>query len=208
LLPVNSPFAPFTPLARDMKRYMKRITIPVIMAILMVLSPLVAMASQKAALENIILTNTRDDLVVYFDVNDAFTPEMEEAVLNGIPTSFSFVAAIYRARTAWFDKKLSTREVTSTLKYNSLKQQFSVHRPWKTKPLSVVNSFEEAKALMVEIDNLLVTSLSTIKKGEKYQIRIKAELSKVTLPLYLHYVLFFLSLWDFETDWHTVEFIY
>jgi len=187
---------------------LKRRVIQVVMAILMFFSPLVAMASQKAALENIILTNTRDDLVVYFDVKNAFTPEMEEAVLNGIPTSFSFVAAIYRARTAWFDKKLSALEITSTLKYNSLRQQFSVHRPWKREPLSVVTSFEEAKALMVEVDNLLVTPLSTLTKGEKYQIRIKAELSKVTLPLYLHYVLFFLSLWNFETDWHTVEFIY
>ena len=193
-----------TPSVKHLKRRAKTF----VMVILMVVSPLVAMASQKASLENIILTNTRDDLVVYFDVENAFTPEMEKAVLNGIPTSFSFVAAIYRARTAWFDKKLSALEVTSTLKYNSLRQQFSVHRPWKTEPLSVVSSFEEAKALMVEIDNLLVTPLSTLTKGEKYQIRIKAELSKVTLPLYLHYVLFFLSMWDFETDWHTVEFIY
>ncbi|MDY0374649.1 MAG: DUF4390 domain-containing protein [Desulfobacterium sp.] len=189
-------------------KHLKKRAVSVVMAVLVILSPLVAMASQKAVLENIILTNTRDDLVVYFDVKNAFTPEMEEAVLNGIPTSFSFVAAIYRSRTAWFDKKLSALEVTSTLKYNSLKQEFSVHRPWKTEPLSVVTSFEEAKALMIEIDNLLVTPLSTLTKGEKYQIRIKAELSKVTLPLYLHYVLFFLSLWDFETAWHTVEFIY
>ena len=189
-------------------KHLKKRAVSVVMAVLVILSPLVAMASQKAVLENIILTNTRDDLVVYFDVKKAFTPEMEEAVLNGIPTSFSFVAAIYRSRTAWFDKKLSALEVTSTLKYNSLKQEFSVHRPWKTEPLSVVTSFEEAKALMIEIDNLLVTPLSTLTKGEKYQIRIKAEVSKVTLPLYLHYVLFFLSLWDFETAWHTVEFIY
>ena len=197
-MPMNIPSA----------KHLKKRAVSVVMAVLVILSPLVAMASQKAVLENIILTNTRDDLVVYFDVKNAFTPEMEEAVLNGIPTSFSFVAAIYRSRTAWFDKKLSALEVTSTLKYNSLKQEFSVHRPWKTEPLSVVTSFEEAKALMIEIDNLLVTPLSTLTKGEKYQIRIKAELSKVTLPLYLHYVLFFLSLWDFETAWHTVEFIY
>ena len=37
---------------------------------------------------------------------------------------------------------------------------------------------------------------------------VKAELEKVRLPLYLHYVLFFVSLWDFETDWFTIDFIY
>ena len=35
-----------------------------------------------------------------------------------------------------------------------------------------------------------------------------AELNKIQLPLYLHYVFFFLSLWDFETDWHSVDFRY
>lgn len=179
-----------------------------VMTLFMILSPLGVLASQKAFLDNIILTNTRDDLVVYFDVKNAFTPEIEKAVLNGIPTSFSFVAAIYRARTAWFDKKICNREITNTLKYNSLKQEFTVHRPWRTDSPSVVTSFDEAKALMVEIDNLLVTPLSTLTKGERYQIRFKAELSRVTLPLYLHYVLFFVSMWDFETDWHTMEFIY
>ena len=40
------------------------------------------------------------------------------------------------------------------------------------------------------------------------QIRAKAELSKLTLPFFLHYVFFFVSLWDFETDWYTIDFIY
>ena len=191
-----------------LRKYLIRGALPIVMTLFMILSPLGVLASQKAFLDNIILTNTRDDLVVYFDVKNAFTPEIEKAVLNGIPTSFSFVAAIYRARTAWFDKKICNREITNTLKYNNLKQEFTVQRPWRTDSPSVVTSFDEAKALMVEIDNLLVTPLSTLTKGERYQIRVKAELSRVTLPLYLHYVLFFVSMWDFETDWHTMEFIY
>lgn len=35
-----------------------------------------------------------------------------------------------------------------------------------------------------------------------------AELNKIRLPFHLHYVFFFLSLWDFETDWHTIKFTY
>ena len=61
---------------------------------------------------------------------------------------------------------------------------------------------------MTDIDSLKITELRNLKKGQQYQIRAKAELSKKTLPFYLHYVLFFVSLWDFETDWYTVDFIY
>ncbi|WP_353806870.1 DUF4390 domain-containing protein [Desulfobacter sp.] len=39
-------------------------------------------------------------------------------------------------------------------------------------------------------------------------MRIKAELEKVTLPLWLHYIFFFVSYWDFETDWYVINFTY
>jgi hypothetical protein len=61
---------------------------------------------------------------------------------------------------------------------------------------------------MAEIDSLKIVPLWKLEKGGKYQIRAKAELSKLTLPFYLHYILFFVSLWDFETDWYTIDFIY
>ncbi len=72
--------------------------------------------------------------------------------------------------------------------------------------LSVTQSFEEAQKLMTEIDSLKIISLSNLQKGSQYQIRAKAELGKLTLPFYLHYILF--SLWDVETDWYTIDFIY
>ncbi len=68
----------------------------------------------------------------------------------------------------------------------------------------VTKSFEEAQELMTQVDGLKIVPLAKIKKGGKYQIRAKAELSKLTLPFYLHYV----SLKDIETDWHTIDFIY
>ena len=39
----------------------------------------------EATLSEIIVTNTQDDLLVFFDIEGSFTREMEEAILNGIP---------------------------------------------------------------------------------------------------------------------------
>jgi hypothetical protein len=61
---------------------------------------------------------------------------------------------------------------------------------------------------MTDLDSFRIVPLSELTKGKQYQIRAKAELNKLTLPFYLHYVLFFVSLWDFETDWYTIDFIY
>jgi len=40
------------------------------------------------------------------------------------------------------------------------------------------------------------------KNSQHYYVRMKAKLDKVQLPLKLEYLLFFVSLWDFETAWY------
>ena len=164
--------------------------------------------AQEAVLKDIIITNTRDDLLVYFKVQGAFTEKIEKAILSGVPTSFSFLIALYRVRDLWPDEEIADMRLTDTIKYDNLKKEFRVSRSWQTDNPRIVKSFDEAKKLMTDVDSLRVVPLNRLKKGLRYQLRAKAELSKHTLPFYLHYVLFFLSLWDFETDWYTIDFIY
>ncbi|WP_291466127.1 DUF4390 domain-containing protein [Desulfobacula sp.] len=176
--------------------------------ILCLLLPPIAFAEETAVIENIKLANTRDDLLTYFDVKQAFTPKINQAVLNGIPTTFSFYITLYKTGGSWFDKKISNIQLKSTLKYNSLKKEFSILQSWKNEKSITTSSFEDAKSFMTEIDNLKIIPLNQLVKGDKYQLRIKAELDKVTLPLSLHTVFFFVSFWNFETNWYLINFTY
>jgi hypothetical protein len=164
--------------------------------------------AQNARLSNIIVTNTRDDLLVYLNVEGAFTDKMNTAILTGVPTTFSFYISFYQARNFWFDNKVKDIKVTHTIKYNNLKEEFIVTRSWEKSGPQATQSFDAAQKLMREIDSLKIVPLKQLEKGRHYQLRAKAELNKVTLPFYLHYVLFFVSLWDFETDLYTIDFIY
>jgi hypothetical protein len=164
--------------------------------------------AQDAKLTNIIVTNTRDDLLLYLTVEGAFRDKMEKALLSGVPATFSFYIDLYLTRNLWLDKKIADITVTNTIKYNALKKEFRITRSWEDDKSTVVTSFDEAKRLMAEVDSLKIIPLKELVKGSQYQIRAKGKLSKLTLPFYLHYVLFFVSLWDFETDWYTIDFIY
>ncbi len=164
--------------------------------------------AQEAKLTNIIVTNTRDDLLLYLNVEGAFREKTKDAILSGVSTTFSFFIALYLNRNFWFDKKIADITITHTIKYNNIKKEYSVKRSWENGAAQITQSFREAQKLMTEIDSLKILPLYKLEKGMQYQIRAKAELSKLTLPLYLHYVLFFVSLWDFETDWYTIDFIY
>jgi hypothetical protein len=164
--------------------------------------------TEDAALANIILTNTRDDLLLYLTVNNAFPPDIEETINSGVPTTFSFYVKLNKVRSFWKDEEVADITITHTLKYDNLKKEYIITRSGETDSPAVTKSFEEAKKLMAEVDSLTIGALKWLEKGQQYQIRAKAKLSKVTLPFYLHYILFFMSLWDFETDWYTIDFIY
>ena len=188
------------------RRHLEPLTLVLIFCFLLSFpSPLQA---AEATLSNIIVTNTQEDLLVFFDIKGCFTREMEEAILNGISTTFTIVIRLYRTRAVWFDASIASITLEHTIKYDSLKNEFRVTRSEEDNTELVVKDFEAAKKAMAEIRNIRVVPLKELKDRGKYQLRVKAELEKVRLPLYLHYVLFFVSLWDFETDWYTVDFIY
>jgi hypothetical protein len=185
----------------------RRKTYFLLLTILLLTSRHLAFA-KEARLTNIIVTNTRDDLLLYLNVEGAFRDKMEKAILSGVPASFSFFITLYRVRNLWLDKEIADFKVTHTIKYNTLKKEFIVKRSWESDKTRVTQSFKEANKLMADVDSLKIVSLDRLEKGKVYQIRAKAELSKLTLPFYLHYILFFVQLWDFETDWYTIDFIY
>nr|NJM01978.1 DUF4390 domain-containing protein [Desulfobacula sp.] len=172
------------------------------------LFPSPVLAKDVAEIRDIRLVNTRDDLLTYFEITNAFSDKINQAVMNGVPTTFSFYIALYKNDSSWLDKNIADIQIKSTIKYNSLKKEFSVVRPWKNEAPVVTQSFDEAKALMTEIDNLVIIPLNRLVKGDKYQLRIKAELDKVTLPLSLHNIFFFVSYWNFETNWYLINFSY
>lgn len=164
--------------------------------------------AREAYLSDIVVTNTRDHVLVYFTVNGCFNAEMNNAIESGLKTSFTFFVTLYEKRSLWWDKELVALEVSHTIKYDNLKKVYEVSLSEENNKVLTVKNYEQAKKLMAEVAALKVTRLHHLKKGGRYRLRLMAELDKIKLPLYLHYVLFFLSLWDFQTDWYEVDFRY
>ena len=164
--------------------------------------------AQEARLTNITVSNTRDYLLLYLNLEGAFSEKLNKAILSGVPAKFLFLAELNKVRNIWIDREIADITVTHTIKYDNLKKEFIVRRSWKNNEPEVTKSFNEAQKWMTEVNSLKIIPLGQLEKGQQYQLRIKAEVSKQTLPFYLHYVLFFISLWDIETDWYTIDFIY
>lgn len=177
------------------------------MCILFLVSQGIAWAG-KAKISDMVVSNTRDDLLFYASVEDAFNDKMIEAVKNGVPATLTFFIEVSQIRGMWFDKEIADLSITHTIRHNSIKEEYAVYRSWEGEDPAIFKSFAEARRHMTKISGMTLSKMDRLEKGAKYQIRIKAELDKLTLPLYLHYVLFFLTFRDVETDWHKISFTY
>jgi hypothetical protein len=174
-------------------------TIGGVLFLLILIFPLPAFC-QKASIKDI-RVNGRDGVwKVSFDVENCFTEKMEEAIQSGIPTAFTFYINLHQKRSWWKDRKLASVEFRHTVQYHPIQKVYQIKLGEDSSSLAA-SSLGEAKKLMSRVKEFKIQSSSPFEPGVPAYFRIKAELDPVRLPLHLEYLFFFVSLWDFETDW-------
>ncbi len=192
-----------------MMEYTKKFYCLIVAAILIV-STLTSwdVLAKEAFIKDIKTQIKEDALLISFRVTDCFTDKMIQAIKNGVNTRFVYLIRLYKVRRWWKDKKIADIKVCHTIHYDSIKKVYHLRLSEENKKRMPIKDLEEAKKILARISDLRIIDIKELKKDQKYQIRVKAELDKIRLPLHLHYILFFLSLWNFDTDWYKVNFIY
>ncbi len=188
---------------------MRKLNLVIIFALIFQLAVSSTVLAQQAFIRKVVITNVDDDIVVYFNLEGAFTDSIVKAISKGIPTTFTFFVRLNSMNKIWFNTSTAGIEIHRTIKYDSLTKQYTITetvRGDKETVLKKTNIFSEAKKVISEFKSIPVISSKKLKKGKKYELKIKAELDKVKLPFYLEYVLIFVSIWDFETSWYIEEF--
>lgn len=156
---------------------------------------------RKATITDVVVTGSADYTTVYARVTNCFTKRMDSAILAGVPITFTFLIDLYQERPNWYDKKISSVIVKQTVKYDNLKKIFHVSL-MEGRTESEFQEFDGAKKAMAEMNGIALAPLNDLQKDKSYYVMIKAKLDAIKLPLHMEYILFFVSLWDFETDWY------
>jgi hypothetical protein len=163
-----------------------------------------AHAEKDAEIANMLVSKSADTYFLSFSVKNAFSEEIDKIISSGIPVTFSFDIVIVKKRSFFFDKTVYEKELNHKLKYSSLTKTYFIKKPYISEDPYIINSEERAKSEMSSITDLSFENFSPEKDSE-YEIRARARLQEITLPFYLHRVFFFLSAWDFKTDWHKLS---
>ncbi len=185
---------------------MQRLSAIAVIIISLILSPVLAL-SEQAGIKNIFITNNNRDLLIYFHVDGCFTPKIEEAVQSGISTTFIYRVALYQKSGDMLGDRAAYREISHTIKYDSLKKDYTITMSEKKEPF-VTQDLKKARDVMAKVEAFPAIPLDRLHKETTYSLQIKAELDTIKLPILLNYIFFFVSYWDFKTAWETVEFIY
>jgi hypothetical protein len=161
----------------------------------------------EAKMTDILITNNTENVLLYGRLVNGFKPEMELAVLAGIPAIFTLQLEVNQIRSFSWDKKLAAHEIKRTIKYDNLKKTFSVYNNGNTQPV-IFSDFESAQKAMADFNGIIAVPLASLVKGGNYYILIKVKMDKARLPLHMENVFFFVSYWDFETAWERQNFSY
>ena len=129
--------------------------------------------AQEIKIRNLNIANTRDDLLIYINIQGAFPDKIKNSVLSGVQAKFSFFITLYQVRDMWIDKKIEELKINHMIKYNTLKKEFTIRRSWEKEKFQITKSFIEAQQLMSNVDYLKVVSLSRLEKDRKYKIKVK-----------------------------------
>jgi hypothetical protein len=167
-----------------------------------------AVWSNRAKISDIVITNNQDSLLVYFNTLGCFSPGMKKAILNGTGITFTFLIELYKPCSFRPNNPLRSLKLYHTIKYDSLREEFDVTLSEWGNQVFLWKDFSKSQEMMADVSNVPLIPLKVLGKNNHYQLRIKAELNKVRLPLYIRYIMFLVSLWDFETDWNVVDFTY
>jgi len=181
-----------------------------IFSVLILFTPFVftpRLSAENAGIRDLFVSNNANHVLIYARLTNCFTKEIEEAILAGVPTTFTILLDLYQERSYWMDKRLVRMTISHTIKYDNVKKLFlvSIHGE---REATAFPDFESAKRVMADLNGVPIAQLKTLKRNEYHYVQIKAKLDKVRLPLHLEYVFFFVSLWDFETDWYRERFFY
>jgi hypothetical protein len=160
----------------------------------------------KASLQTIVLDSKNENLTLSFKLEGVFSEQMKEVILSGTSITFTYLVELREIKVFWMDKKIVDIKIDHMLKYDVLKKEFVIKRSWEIDEVLITKSFVEAQNLMAAIRSLRILPFSWLENGNRYQIALKAELSKANLPFDLRSVMFFSPPWGFETDWYILDF--
>ena len=140
-------------------------------------------------------------VTVRFSLADAFSdPHTVQALQSGLPTSFTYVVEMYRARPRWFDEGIGRSRIEVIATFNSLTREYLLNyrRDRKLVRSETFSDLETLQKRMTMVDEPALFDIGS-RPPHKVNVRVKADFGRG----FLLYVI----PWKISTRWREVHVI-
>jgi uncharacterized protein DUF4390 len=126
------------------------------------------------------------------------TPEVEEEIAAGLPTTIEYRLHVYRRRSAFFDQLVLKRRVECTVRYDTLTQQYTLTRRLDDdlQETRVTADPAAMREFMTTLRGVPLIKIVTLNPDEEYYLKAKSDLGLIWR--------FYVIPWPMDTDWERV----
>ena len=127
----------------------------------------------------IVPTVQDDKVVVSFELADAYTKDVREAISSGLRTTFAYDVALRMAAPLWVDRTIVTVVVSTTDQYDNLTRRHMLSRMVDGRLEETLVTEDEAVVgrWLTKFTRLPLCRTSKLEPGAEYYLRISARSS-------------------------------
>ena len=178
----------------------KNLALLTVMTVLLLMNELTVEAAPS--LVNIGVGTNGKTVVINARLVEGFTEDIEEAVEDGIPITFTFEAELRQANSLWNATLISSNTIKHVIKYDSLKRVYRFTELGKgVKRKIATRNKQKSQKMMLTLRNIPIASARRLVSNEKYYVRIKANLETDSFWFPFNELLFFLPFNNFNSSW-------
>jgi hypothetical protein len=120
-----------------------------------------------------------DEVVVSFELSDAYTQELREAISSGLLTRFTYEIELKMSVAGWVDRTIETVVITTTNRFDNLTRNHKLTRVVNGREIDSLVTADEAavQQWLTTVKRLPLCRTSKLDPSRDYEVRIKAQRS-------------------------------
>jgi hypothetical protein len=119
-----------------------------------------------------------DQLLVSFEMVDAYTSEVREAVQSGLQTTFTYDVELRRSAALWFDRLIASARVSASVKFDNLtrRYQVTITQDGRVSETTLTEDEELVRQAVASFQRLPLFNTRILEANGEYYVRVRARL--------------------------------
>jgi hypothetical protein len=116
-------------------------------------------------------------ILVSFQMADAFTPEIQDAIASGLTTSFTYDIDLRRGTPLWVDRTIASSQVSVSVRFDNLTRRYHLATSQDGRVEAAQTTEDEGlvRTWMTEFERLPVFSTRELEPNTEYYVRVRAQ---------------------------------